>query len=296
MRRKPFLTPLPGVHKIHSELLHEKVHITLVGAGGNGSQMLSGLARLHRSLLALGHPHGLHVICYDPDQVSEANVGRQLYSPSDVGHYKAVLLIHRLNCFHGLDWQAIPLKYQGWQDGYGQHRSDILITCVDSAQARRTIYHAISERTHGTPTYWLDMGNGEHDGQVVLGQPRYSPEYETHAHMRAACKLLTQRGRRKERKEPLPQRLPTVIDAFPDLLEEGFVEEDRPSCSLAESLATQGVFVNQQVVTWGLFLLETLFRKGEIRHHGYSINMTDGIVVPYPVPPEIKPIKRGRGA
>eukprot|EP01031_Cornospumella_fuschlensis_P020928 gene20928-25647_t len=42
------------------------------------------MAKSSRAMRALGHPCGLHVRAFDPDTVSEANVGRQLYSRADV--------------------------------------------------------------------------------------------------------------------------------------------------------------------------------------------------------------------
>src|SRR5438477_552904 len=93
-------------HLIEPRLLQRRVRVHLVGVGGNGAQMAARLARLDVAMQALGHPAGLHVTAFDSDAVSEANVGRQLYSPSDVGQNKALLTIHRLNLFYGLDWSA----------------------------------------------------------------------------------------------------------------------------------------------------------------------------------------------
>lgn len=49
-------------------------------------------ARIHASLLRLGHPGGLSVDVVDPDVVSEANIGRQPFSPYDVGRPKVEVL------------------------------------------------------------------------------------------------------------------------------------------------------------------------------------------------------------
>lgn len=67
-------------HSIHGDLLSTRVRVTVAGAGGNGAQVIGMLARLDLAIRALGHPHGLHVTAYDPDTVSEANVGRQIWS------------------------------------------------------------------------------------------------------------------------------------------------------------------------------------------------------------------------
>lgn len=38
-------------------------------------------------------------------------MGRQLYSRADVGCFKALVTIYRLNQFYGLDWDADPYRY-----------------------------------------------------------------------------------------------------------------------------------------------------------------------------------------
>ena len=75
-------------HLIYPELLDNH----LVGVGGNDAQMAACPARLDIAMRALGHPHGLHVTAFDADRVSEANVGRQLYSAADIGRHKALVV------------------------------------------------------------------------------------------------------------------------------------------------------------------------------------------------------------
>ena len=90
---------------IPTTLLERPVTVWLLGAGGTGSELLDGLARLHAALLALGHPGGLQVTVWDGDLVSTANLGRQRFWPVDVGHPKATVLVQRLNLFAGLAWE-----------------------------------------------------------------------------------------------------------------------------------------------------------------------------------------------
>ena len=124
-------------HTIHPDLLTTQVNIALVGAGGNGSQMLTGPARLHTAMLALQHPAGLRVTVYDPDRVSESNVGRQLFPI----RHRAVQGVcagpsHQLLPWPGLGGTAYALHYAPhlWArpDGYCH-------PCVDSAASRREI-------------------------------------------------------------------------------------------------------------------------------------------------------------
>lgn len=98
---------MTAVHITPPRMLADRVRVVLIGCGGNGSQMLTGLARLDHAIRALGHP-GLDVEVHDPDTVSQANIGRQLFSPADVGQFKASVHVQRVNHFFGLDWRAIP--------------------------------------------------------------------------------------------------------------------------------------------------------------------------------------------
>lgn len=278
----------PPVHRIPEQLLSREVKIILVGAGGNGSQMLTGLARLDRGLRALGHPRGLDVIVFDPDKVSEANVGRQLFSAADIGHYKACVLVHRINQYFGLNWEAQPLEYPIMDAMWIHQHLDIVISCVDSAKARRMIYRDLCNRTNRA-NYWLDMGNRQHDGQVVLGEIPWTMD------------IKALHGRTSND----PDRLPNIFDLFPEMANPKFKEDNRPSCSLAEALEQQDLFVNQGVSTFALNLLWRLFRDGQLSHHGYFINLKEGRVNPIPVPGcadtteakvEIKPGNNRNGA
>ena len=105
-------------------------------SGGNGCRVLHGLAQLHLAMKALGHRYGLSVTSYDADVVSAANIGRTVFSASDIGQYKATVLTQRINCAYDLDWTAVPKKIDGQSAFSG---CDILISCVDSAKARRTV-------------------------------------------------------------------------------------------------------------------------------------------------------------
>jgi PRTRC genetic system ThiF family protein len=244
-------------HQTHPALLSERVRVELAGAGGSGSQMLSGLARLDAAIRALGH-QGLDVTVYDPDEVSEANLGRQLFAPADVGRNKAAVLVTRVNAWFGTRWTAVPGKHEF----SGEGDAGIVVSCVDTARARTAIgRHASNQRA----IYWLDLGNRAADGQVVLGIPPWDAAHRAY-----------------------PMRLPTVVELFPELLSAGKVldKDDAPSCSLAQALERQHLFVNQAVVTVALQLLWQIFRFGRTSWHGAFVNLETGRTTPLPVDPE----------
>lgn len=226
--------------------------------------MAACLARLDIAMKALGHPGGLHVKGFDPDRVSEANVGRQLYSTADVGRFKALVTIHRLNQFYGLDWDAYPYRYDEHPVSALQyHDGDLVVSCVDTRSARRAIHERLFEQ-HSNCRYWLDLGNQEATANCVLGQPP-----ETYGPKRKAEKL----------------RLPCVTELFAELLDATIPDDNKPSCSVPMSLAAQGLFINDLVVRFAAHLLYELFSRGKIAQHGVLINLDSKRSAPIAVDP-----------
>src|SRR5579884_2018452 len=193
----------PIVHKLnHSRSLYR---VAVVGCGGTGAALIGGLPLLDQALRATGHP-ALQVIVADGDRVSTTNCVRQPFSESEIGLFKSTVLVNRLNLFWGLRWQAsteyVTRKTQG--------RVDILISCVDTRTARFEIIHSPLFKECA---YWLDIGNTADGGQFVLGQPRNN------------------RNRRTL------DRLPTVVELFPEIVNSRLDENDTlPSCSAVEAL------------------------------------------------------------
>lgn len=241
------------VHFTNQYLLNpqHRITINLIGAGGTGSQVLEALARIDSALIRLEHP-GFHVTVFDADQVSPANIGRQLFSPSDIGINKAICLTTRTNRFYGLDWEAVPEMYAEQSS-----TANITISCVDNVKSRLTIHkHLKNPKTvcdiYQKPLYWLDFGNTQKTGQSILGTitPAKQPtktEFQTIG------------------------TLPTICDMF-DLTK--INEQDSgPSCSLAEALRKQDLFINSTLAQLGCAILWKLFREGRIEHHGTFLNL-----------------------
>lgn len=218
--------------------------MTLIGCGGNGSSMLLNLARLHWALSELGHP-GLRVTAYDGDMVSESNLGRQCFFAPDVGRNKADVLIHRINLAYGLNWRA-ELRHFGQQHDFFQN--ELVVVAVDSAGARRA-FHEGFKAAHKYPII-LDLGNGSNFGQVLLGG--FSG-------------------------------LPSPYDQLPSLTDSQSEDRQLPSCSMAEALRAQELFVNSMGVTLASHLLWELFRKGRTNKAGFYFNLDPGKTVPVAV-------------
>jgi PRTRC genetic system ThiF family protein len=246
------------------------VTISLVGAGGTGSQVLTCLARLDVTLRVLGHP-GLFVTLYDPDEVTEANIGRQLFGYSDFGLNKAVCQISRVNNFFGNDWKAVPRLFAvSGKDNAEDSMANITITCTDNVKSRLDMWKVLkSARNVGyqtdyrTPLYWLDFGNAQTTGQAIIGTvQRKIPQPESKMYETVeSLKVITQYVKYSAVK----------------------VKESGPSCSLAEALLKQDLFINSTLAQLGCNILWKMFRNGLIEHQGLYLNLNTVKVNPIPV-------------
>ncbi len=247
-----------------------KIKVVIVGAGGTGSQVLTSLARINSTLIALDHP-GLHVVIMDPDTVSASNIGRQLFSPSDIGRFKTDVLIERINRFFGLNWESMPIKFTKKIWG------NILITCVDNMHSRIEILNEFkiglskkSRYDNTTLYYWMDFGNANKIGQVVLGSID-----------------IPQQGLKDSN-----GLLPTIFDLFPSFATQ-VTEDNEPSCSVAEAIERQDLFVNSILAQLGCDILWKLLKDQVIDVHGVFMNLETMNVKPIQIKDERRKLKTG---
>ena len=278
--------------------------VTLIGCGGTGSQMLTGLGQIHASLQAMNAQdgcqcQGLRVTVYDPDTVSPFNVGRQLFYAPDIGMNKAECLVGRVNMTYGVHWKAVPSEYKAEAHRGYMYAPDIVISCVDTAAARRDLHKALwSPQTgyyHDVPSYWLDCGNLATVGQVVLGQPGREKEDAWPRNKEFSAEEALWKGQRRKQidgpdnfrtvyyEDKRYIRLPCVTELFPDLMDAGFDETNEPSCSMVDALKKQSLFVNRTVSAYALDLLWELIREGSVDNQGCYFNLRTRTAQPVPL-------------
>ena len=255
------------MHQIHPELLRRSVRVVVAGCGGNGSAFVGGLPYLHQAMIVAGHPGGLDVTLMDGDVISPTNCVRQPFSRSEIGLHKAVVMISRINLFWGLTWHAVP-EFVTSKTDLG--RFDIVVGCVDTRAARRTIHDSITGRRSAVG-YHLDLGNAADSGQYMLGEPWNHRNRQATTRLRAAGEL------------------------FPELLEQSLDAGDGPSCSALEAIERQEPYVNAVIAQHALALLARLFRYGQIEHHGAFVNVAQSRVHPIPINPAVWKRMRRRG-
>lgn len=243
-------------HYVHNYILapYHKLTVNVIGCGGTGSQVLTALGRMSYALNKRGHP-GLFVTAYDGDIVTESNCGRQLFSEQEIGFNKAEVLISKLNFFFGTKWDSVSDYYK-----LDSKSANITITCVDTAKARLLVRYSLEKNGHAyhddeyRTYYWLDMGNLADRGQVVLGT---APK----------CKV----DQPKKRKDCVSV-LSDVTELF-DL--KSIKEKDQgPSCSLAEALSKQDLFINSSIANAGMAILWKMFTVGYLDTQGVFLNLS----------------------
>jgi PRTRC genetic system ThiF family protein len=224
------------------------IEVNLIGAGGTGSKVLTALMEMSHSLTELGHA-GLQVRLWDDDIITEANLGRQRFSPSETGLYKSVALINRVNRFMGTNWKAETQKFE--RNSLGglpeNTKATIYISCVDNVKTRFAIAEmltAMSKQRRANrdePKYWLDFGNSQHTGQVILSTIGSI-------------------------KQPDSEKYETVASLSEQT-------DNTPSCSLAEALEKQDLYINATLAQMGCSLLWNMFRFGMTENRGFFINL-----------------------
>jgi hypothetical protein len=127
----------------------------------------------------------IRLVLVDPDVIEAANVGRQAFSPGEIGGNKAESMALRLNLALGLDITAVAAPftadimswlYRQHQERHHQGRTRfILVGAVDNYLAQWELAEAVSLGDGhfdklGAGSLWaVDSGNSRSNGQVLVG-------------------------------------------------------------------------------------------------------------------------------
>jgi PRTRC genetic system ThiF family protein len=216
------------------------VSIVLVGAGGTGSHLASGLVALQQTLSDGGV--ALNATIIDKDIVEPKNVGRQLFSIADLGKPKAQVIAERLNAAYGCKFGASARAIDALDTFIGDPAKDTLnmvIGAVDNPAARQIIHRAVTKASG--KLWWLDCGNENHSGQVSVGNITDAN------HMMRTIAL------------GMIDRLPAPTLMYPDLIKTPSQKRARAprSCAEATAAGEQSLMVNRVVAAYALQLLYT---------------------------------------
>lgn len=222
------------MYYIPHTLVNANVKIALVGAGGTGSYFAIELVKLATAMRTLSPESSLEVTIFDGGIVTEANCIRQNFYATQIGLNKADAITWVTNNLHSMNFKSVGKNIKPSDlDGF-----DLIITCVDLPSIRYQIYQYFNNSFNAyRKVLWLDTGNTENSGQLVLGEF----------------------GNNKY--------LPTVCDLY-DYSILSDKKGEHKSCSAIESLTKQNLGVNAFCARLGGQLLCNLFLKGRIKNHG----------------------------
>jgi PRTRC genetic system ThiF family protein len=237
----------------------------VVGCGGTGSLVAEGLCRLLIN-------SDLTLMLVDFDRVEPHNLLRQNFFAGEVGKFKSQALAERLSRQYGrrIGYSVMPYERDMFDEPMGAgmyHKamSLIIIGCVDTAEARRSIADSMSANWNN---WWLDAGNGHHSGQVLLGNTG-QPEGLKESFDIASHTVI---------KLPLPSlQLPALL--IPP------VEKIRPrDCAEAIADDEQSPTINQAMA---MLVVDFIYRllSGTLTNMGAYIDLDAGTLQTVPATP-----------
>jgi len=253
-------------------------HIVLVGVGGTGAQIARGLARLlydmrERRVLTPA------VTFFDPDHVEARNIGRQLFAPADIGANKAVLCAARLNVTLGLNIAARARAFTaadareiaGWH--YPGSKDTLLIGAVDNAAARQELANALPHACA-----WIDCGNHEHGGQVIIG----NSDKLDHKEYKPSSAAILPKPQDTEQRRLSYGTLPAPHIVFPELLQP---DPEPLSCADLAAQNRQALFINDWMAMVAVEYVRKLLMREPLRTwityvNAQHLNMRSVLVSP----------------
>jgi PRTRC genetic system ThiF family protein len=236
--------------------------ITLVGCGGTGSFLALHLARL---AYHARQRHGLDIgLCFvDPDVVEEKNIGRQNFCPAEIGLNKAHTLAIRYSAAFGLEIHFVERALNADTIPSPGSSFSLVLGAVDNPPARQMLHKICST----FPFWWLDCGNHEHAGQVLLGnrphleKPEISPL--------GFCAGLP---------------LPSV--QHPELLAEARPARRAQSCADLALADAQSLMINQAVATYAAQYVYRLILNRDLDIYATYIDLVAGSARSLPIAAE----------
>ncbi|HSA34163.1 MAG TPA: C69 family dipeptidase, partial [bacterium] len=139
----------------------------------------------------------------------------------------------------------------------------------DAKISTRDVFTLMRDHYENTPYYWIDCGNTKTTGQVVVAS------------------LFT---RPRERKRV---HLKNIFELYPDY-EKADRDDDTPSCSLAEAIGKQDLYINTMMAAYAGDLLWKLIRQAMLDCQGVFVNLDTLQTRPIPLKQPKKRIRRKR--
>lgn len=260
------------------------ITIILVGCGGTGSHMAPKIGRLLYALKDKGVM--ARALFYDFDYVEPQNIGRQLFCQAEIGMNKAECLALRYGTGWGISIAAMPARFE---HKFIQPQGDeltIIVGCVDNAHGRKEMAKTLTYNNHNGPhgpdcrcdkrntlpyVWWLDCGNHEDAGQVLLGSADSGRILKRAFPSKTICRSL-----------------PSPALQQPDLLKAARGERSTKKMSCAElaALNMQSLNINDRIAGEASNMLTSLVLTRNLKYFATHIHLPSGATRPTYVTPE----------
>jgi len=241
---------------------YEELSIFLVGCGGTGSWLAPSLVRITRLLQELHRNVSLTFV--DFDHVEAGNIPRQNFIDADVGLNKAEVLAIRYAAAWGIEIKAVPSAFNPSLLNQRHRTLSIIVGCVDRASARRQIASLFPQYQYsyenGNYRWWLDCGNTETYGQVLLGCCSNKQDLQKG--------IAFPPGKLKRSTKPMfVKSLPSPHIQHPELLEDRENSETptHRSCREMALENAQSLMINQRVAAEAAAILNDLLLVRQLR-------------------------------
>lgn len=256
MKKQILALDVPAPIALHIPDFH-RVALTLVGCGGTGSHIASGLVSIGQALGERGI--ALDVLLVDPDVVEHKNVGRQLFARADVGRPKAQVIAERLNMAFGCTVGAAVRAIDSLDEFVrGAHDLNVVIGAVDNVSARALIAKAVEQARGGL--WWIDAGNENHSGQVAIGNIANAKD------LKGSVAL------------GLIDRLPTPHLVYPDLIRKAKTKRAPrgrhvPSCAELAAAGEQSLMINRVMAAYTCSMLTDFLVTRDLRYFAVAVDL-----------------------
>jgi len=163
------------MYRLDNRFTNSPFAVTVIGCGGTGGFAAEGICRLL--------PRKAKLVLIDPDRVEERNLGRQSFYKEDLGKFKSEVLAQRFaqKFDRMVGYSTLPVRMAEIPV------PGLIIGCVDNGPARGDIHAIIRSSLNSYPVpsvWWVDAGNGEDFGQVLIGNTETisacTPEKDTY--------------------------------------------------------------------------------------------------------------------
>lgn len=238
-------------------------HWIIIGAGGNGGYLIPNLLRqisLQNRFLRLENKQIHSVTIIDADGVEDKNLTRQNFIQRDVGQNKAAVMANRYGAAFGVEVTYIT-EYLSSPEMLediikSAPASPVVVGCVDNNATRLIVDQVFRNKKN---MFWLDAGNEEWAGQVVIG---YNAGKDVE----------------KGNKAPHLFNLPAVTQMFPEILEGGDKLPHEMSCAERAVSNPQNIQTNQTAANLLMGFCNTILtanaREGEgLKSHAVVFNI-----------------------